>query len=104
MAYPKPGLSAEERIALYNTLQPLGWTMDWITEGVKVAEWVGNLSIPDLYALIKTLEPRGWTAVVEYAKYVVYSKEKMNQMLPWIVGGIGAATLIGLQVGKRQSD
>ncbi len=100
MAYPKPTLNESERNALYNTLQPLGWNMDWIAEGIRMTDWIEKLSIPDLYSLINTLEPRGWNSVVEYAKYIVYGKEKMHQMLPWIVGGIGVAALAGLKVGK----
>jgi len=102
MGYPEPVLDAADLSALYNTLQPHGWDMEWIAEGISVADWMKGLAIPDLYALINTLEPMGWTGVVEYAKYLAYTKEKSNAMIPWIIGGVGVSALIGLQVGKRR--
>lgn len=102
MAYPEPILSESDLQALYNTLNPLGWSMQWIAAGVTAGEWIRGLAVPDLYALIYTLEPYGWAGVVEYAKYTVYGKEKFNEMMPWIAGGVGLAALAGIMVGKRR--
>ena len=102
MGYPEPVLDAADLNALYNTLQPLGWDMEWIAAGIPVAEWMDGLAIPDLYALINTVEPLGLVGIAEYAKYLAYTKEKANAMIPWILGGVGAAAFIGLEVGKRR--
>lgn len=102
MSYPEPVLDAADLNALYNTLQPLGWDMEWIAKGISVGEWMRDLAIPDLYALISTLEPIGWVGIAEYAKYLAYTKEKANAMIPWILAGVGVSALVGLEVGKRR--
>ena len=98
MVYPKPVLTNDERLSLKRELEPQGWYVGWYETREPIAQWIERMTIPEIYGLIDSLV--GWEAVVEYAKYVVYSKEYMKQMLPWIVGGIGVAALVGLKVGK----